>query len=110
MVGGTQILKTLIINSNSVISTVHFKENLNEDQTFSLVHYQTSLSQILRQPYLFLVFHTASVPTHLQFCLVPTSQVQVLGLERERGVAKLRHLPDSQVTLQLVWLYLSDLH
>lgn len=75
VLGGTQILKTLILNSNSVASTVHFKENLNEDQTFSLVHYQTSLSQIPRQSYPFLVFHTASVPTRLQFCLVPTSQV-----------------------------------
>jgi len=102
VLGGTQILKTLIINSNSVISTVHFKENLNEYQTFSLVHFQTSLSQILRKPYPFLVFHTASVPTHPQFCLVPTSRAQVLVLERQWCVAKLRHLPDSQVTLQLV--------
>jgi hypothetical protein len=35
VLGGTQILKTLIINSNSVISTVHFKENLNEDDIFT---------------------------------------------------------------------------
>jgi hypothetical protein len=51
--------------------------------------------------YPFLVFHTASVPTHLQFCLVATSQVQVLVLECQWCVAKLRHLQDSQVTLQL---------
>lgn len=99
VLGGTQILKTLIINNNSVISTVPFKENLNEYHTFSLMHYQTSLPQILRQPYLSLVFDTASVPTHLQFCLVPTSRVQVLVLEQQWCVAKLRHLPDSQVTL-----------
>jgi hypothetical protein len=70
-------------------------ENLDEDQAVSLL-------QILRHAYPFLVFRTASVPIHLQFCLVLTSQVQVLVLESQWSVAELRHLPDSQVTPQPV--------